>query len=153
MKKLHKLLMATAITTSILGGNIHTTQAQNSPELLTAYQIPAKRTDSTQGNTILIAKSRRTYVCEYISVEKGVKLVPNIPGATTNQWDCYVPISAGRCVAIKEEKNPFAHLLPSGPGGMRKCNPDQLTIEDPATGKLYYQFKAVGGDVTFVLEN
>lgn len=47
MKKLHKLLMTTAITTSILGGNIYSTPAQNTPDLLTIT-----------GKTIFMAQSR-----------------------------------------------------------------------------------------------
>ncbi|MDB9347718.1 hypothetical protein [Nodularia spumigena] len=57
MNKLHKLLMTTAATASILGGNIYSTPAQNSPDLLTSDQVPNPTTNSIQGNTVLIAKS------------------------------------------------------------------------------------------------
>ena len=37
MNKFHKLLITTTVIASILGWNIHTTQAQNSPKLIAAY--------------------------------------------------------------------------------------------------------------------
>ena len=37
MKKFHNLLITTTVIFSILGWNIHTTQAQNSPKLIAAY--------------------------------------------------------------------------------------------------------------------
>ena len=44
MKNLRKLLMTTTVIFSILGWNIHTTQAQDSPKLIAAY-------NSTKGDS------------------------------------------------------------------------------------------------------
>ncbi|AFY49043.1 hypothetical protein Nos7524_3245 [Nostoc sp. PCC 7524] len=50
MKKLHKLLITTTAIVSIFGWNIHSTQAQNSPEFNTI--------DSIKYKSILIAQSQ-----------------------------------------------------------------------------------------------
>ncbi|MEY3403030.1 MAG: hypothetical protein RLZZ86_2646 [Cyanobacteriota bacterium] len=50
MKKLHKLLMNSTVIVSIFGCNIHSTQAQNSPEF--------NRIDSIKVRSILIAQSQ-----------------------------------------------------------------------------------------------
>lgn len=50
MKKLHKLLMTTTVIVSMFGWNIHSTQAQNSPEFNTI--------DSIKNKGILIAQSQ-----------------------------------------------------------------------------------------------
>ena len=55
MKKFQKLLIITTVIGSILGWNIHTTQAQNSLELI---EISANTIDSIKDNSVLIAQSQ-----------------------------------------------------------------------------------------------
>jgi hypothetical protein len=152
MNSIDKLFMTVTVSACVFSGNIHTVQAQNSSDLLVLNHVTGNTKNFGKGNSILIAQSRRTYVCDFISINQGVKLSPQIPGSITSEWNCYVPISAGRCVAIKEEGNPFAHLYERNPRGMRTCDSDSLIIKDPETGKQYYKFNAVSGDITFVLE-
>ena len=97
-------------------------------------------------------KSRSEYVCKFLGINQGVRLEPSISGSTTREWNCFVPISSGRCVARGQENDPFGHLHKTGPTGLRDCDGDSITIEDPATGEKYYQFNAVYGSVRFVLE-
>jgi len=101
-------------------------------------------------------KSRREYVCKFLGfnqgVSQGVRLEPNISGAKTREWNCFVPISSGRCVA-KGGGNPYEGIGKTvGPTGLVSCDGDSITIEDPGTGEKYYQFNAVNGSVRFVLE-
>ena len=97
-------------------------------------------------------KSRREYVCKFLGIDQGVRLEPSISGSKTRAWDCFVPISSGRCVA-KGGGNPFEGIGETvGPTGLVRCDGDSITIEDPGTGEKYYQFNAVNGSVRFVLE-
>jgi hypothetical protein len=45
MNKFHKLLIITSVIASIFGWNIHTTQAQNSPQLIAAYNSTKNDSD------------------------------------------------------------------------------------------------------------
>ncbi|MFM6371672.1 MAG: hypothetical protein ACKPGN_26200, partial [Dolichospermum sp.] len=101
-------------------------------------------------------KSRREYVCKFLGfnqgVSQGVRLEPSISGSKTRDWDCFVPISSGRCVA-RGGGNVYEGIGETvGPTGLVSCDGDSITIEDPGTGEKYYQFNAVNGSVRFVLE-
>ncbi|MFM6026761.1 MAG: hypothetical protein ACKPER_28215, partial [Dolichospermum sp.] len=101
-------------------------------------------------------KSRREYVCKFLGfnqgVSQGVRLEPSISGSKTRDWDCFVPISSGRCVA-RGGGNVYEGIGETvGPTGLVSCDGDSITIEDPGTGEKYYQFNAVMGSVRFVLE-
>ncbi|WP_254433181.1 MULTISPECIES: protein kinase [unclassified Dolichospermum] len=97
-------------------------------------------------------KSRREYVCKRLSSYQGVKLEPSISGSKTREWNCFVPISSGRCVA-RGGGNVYEGIGETvGPTGLVSCDGDSITIEDPGTGEKYYQFNAVMGSVRFVLE-
>ncbi len=97
-------------------------------------------------------RSRREYVCKRLSSYQGVKLEPSISGSKTREWNCFVPISSGRCVA-RGGGNVYEGIGETvGPTGLVSCDGDSITIEDPGTGEKYYQFNAVMGSVRFVLE-
>ena len=99
-------------------------------------------------SSIMVSKSPREYQCRtgaMFNPSEERKLQPRIPGATVDAEYCYVPISAGKCKAMK----PFFNFGANTPSGMDKCNPSKITITDEATGKKYYRFN--GGD-SFILE-
>ena len=99
-------------------------------------------------SSILISKSPREYQCRtgaMFNPTEERKLQPSIPGATVDGEYCYVPISAGKCKAMKS----FFNFGANTPSGMDKCNPSKITITDEATGKKYYRFN--GGD-SFILQ-
>ena len=97
-------------------------------------------------------KSRREYVCKFLGIDQGVRLEPSISGSKTREWNCFVPISSGRCVA-RGGGNVYEGIGETvGPTGLVSCDGDSITIEDPGTGEKYYQFNAVMGSVRFVLE-
>jgi serine/threonine protein kinase len=117
---------------------------------VTVPSIPPSEETPSQNptSTPTINKSRREYVCKLLGIDQGVRLEPSISGSKTRDWDCFVPISSGRCVA-RGGGNPYETV---GPSGLGSCDGDSITIEDPATGEKYYQFNAVYGSVRFVLE-
>jgi len=103
---------------------------------------------NNMSNDILISQSRRQYQCKtgpmFINERQIVE--PNISGASVSGDYCYVPVSAGKCIAMA----PFFNFGGgSGPSGMSKCNPNSITVTDDATGIKYYRFN--GGD-SFVLQ-
>ena len=106
---------------------------------------------SVQANTIddvLITQSRREYKCITGGMFFGEqpRIEPSIAGSSVTGEYCYVPVSAGKCIAVA----PFFNFGGgSGPSGMSECNPKRITETDPATGKQYYRFN--GGD-SFVIQ-
>jgi hypothetical protein len=152
MNKFHKLFMTITGITSVLGWNIHTTQAQNNPELLAVYQVPTHTEDITKEQTILIARSRTTYRC-YRDNEGKTRLEPSIPGSVIQTGGCYIPVSFGRCVAHKGLFNFTPSGMPPNPSGFGQCTTvSPRIIEDPATGKKYYYLEngLPGGSLTGV---
>ena len=85
----------------------------------------------TLGKSPLIAQSRRQYECS----KNGVK--PSISGAIYRDGNCFIPVSAGKCIAYRDPW--FGDLTSSGPSGMTKCDNPQI-VNDEATGKEYYKF-------------
>ncbi|MGB3419693.1 MAG: hypothetical protein WBA52_04515 [Dolichospermum sp.] len=138
MKKFHKLLIITSVIGSIFGWNIHSTQAQNSPELLAIYQVPSHTEDIRKEQTILIAQSRTTYRC-YRDSEGTTRLKPSIPGSVVQTGGCYIPVSSGRCLAHKGLFNFPLPGSPPNPSGFYQCTTVlPRIVEDSATGKKYY---------------
>jgi hypothetical protein len=85
---------------------------------------------SNQSN--LIAQSRRQYECSRNGVQ------PSIPGSIYRDGYCFIPISAGKCIAYRDPFG-FSDLTSSGPSGMTKCDNPEI-VNDEATGKKYYRF-------------
>lgn len=81
---------------------------------------------------ILIAQSRRQYECSRNGVQ------PSISGAIYRDGYCYIPISAGKCIAYSDPFG-FSDIISAGLSKMAKCdNPDIVT--DEATENKYYRF-------------
>jgi hypothetical protein len=97
---------------------------------------------------ILISQSRRQYQCRTGPLHMGERprVEPSISGASVNGSYCYIPVSAGKCIAMRI---PFDFGGGSGPSGMSKCDPSSITITDEATGIKYYRFD---GGSSFVLQ-
>jgi hypothetical protein len=93
----------------------------------------------TLGKSHLIAQSGRQYECSRNGVQ------PSISGAIYRDGICFIPVSAGKCIAYRDPW--FGDIVSSGPSGMTKCdNPEIVT--DEATGKKYYRF---GSGYKFIL--
>ncbi|MFM6247965.1 MAG: hypothetical protein ACKPGN_10230 [Dolichospermum sp.] len=86
----------------------------------------------TLGKSHLIAQSRRQYECSRNGVQ------PSISGAIYRDGNCFIPISAGKCIAYSDPFG-YSNIVSSGPSGMTKCNNPEI-VDDEATGKKYYKF-------------
>ena len=86
----------------------------------------------TVGESHLIAQSRRQYECSRNGVQ------PSISGAILRDGNCFIPVSAGKCIAYSDPWG-FSNLTSSGPSGMAKCD-NPAIANDEATGKKYYKF-------------
>lgn len=97
---------------------------------ITTIATPIKVRADTLGKGNLVAQSGRKYECSRNGVQ------PSISGSIHRDGICFIPISAGKCIAYS---NIFSKITASGPSGMIKCdNPNIVT--DEATGKRYYRF-------------
>ena len=72
---------------------------------------------------------------EYECSRNGVQ--PSIPGSIYRDGDCFIPISAGKCIAYRDPH--FGDIMSDGPSGMTKCDNPQI-VSDEATGKKDYRF-------------
>jgi hypothetical protein len=82
---------------------------------------------------------------EYECSRNGVQ--PSIPDSIYRDGYCFIPISAGKCIAYSDAFG-YSKIAPTGPSGMTKCNNPEI-VNDEATRKKYYRF--FSGD-KFILE-
>ena len=86
----------------------------------------------TVGKSHLIAQSRRQYECSRNGVQ------PSISGTILRDGNCFIPVSAGKCIAYSDPWG-FSNLSSISPSGMAKCD-NPAIANDEATGKKYYKF-------------
>jgi hypothetical protein len=99
---------------------------------LTTFSNSVSVRADTVGKSHLIAQSRRQYECSRSGVQ------PSVPGAIIRDGNCFIPVSAGKCIAYSDPFG-FSNLTSSGPSGMAKCD-NPAIVNDEATEKKYYKF-------------
>ena len=154
-------LVALAIWRKDGGNQVSTNPNQNPP-------MPNSGVQSTGGNILPKPPRGTQYKCRHDLFYKEhpgsprrhrIIVEPPIPGAKFikpngdymigTDYGCYIPVSAGKCVAFKWGKT-FGGL----PNEWQKCDPKSANVDgrkfqDPDTGEWYYFFSS---DYLFVLQ-
>ena len=116
----------------VLGNIVQTTKVQSYSDILSNNVVQ-------ENNNSLIAQSRRTYKCykdNGVLSSGKAELSPSISGAIIRGSSCYIPISAGQCVAFH---NGINANVGNSPSPFTKCSSGwPPVVSDPVTEERYY---------------